>query len=130
MYIGHKLTAEGIEPEPQKIDAIVYMLEPHHKKGVHRLLGMVNYVGKFVPNVSEITSPLREFLKKDVERHWSERHARAFEKIRTILANPNPGVLTYNDVTKPIKLQVDAWKSGLGAVLTQQTCQLHMPRDL
>ena len=76
-------------------------------------------MGKFLPNVSEITSPLRELLKKVVEWHWSERHARAFEKIKIILANPKPGVLTYYDVTKPIKLQVDFSKSGFGGVLAQ-----------
>ena len=63
VYIGHKPTAEGIKPDPQKIDVIVNMPEPHDKKGVQRLLGMVNYVGKFLPNVSEIISPLRELLK-------------------------------------------------------------------
>ena len=76
-------------------------------------------MGKFVPNLSEITSPLRELLKNDVAWHWSERHASAFEKIKTILTNIEPGILTYYDVTKPVKLQVDASKSGLGAVLTQ-----------
>ena len=115
-YIGHKLTPEGIKPDPEKIEAIVNMPEPHDK-GFQRLLGMVNYVSKFVPNMSEITSPLRELFKKDVTWHWSVRHARAFEKIKTSLANPEPGVLTYYDVTKPVKLQVDASKSGLGAVL-------------
>ena len=65
VYIGHKPTAEGIKPDPQKIDVIVNMPEPHDKKGVQRLLGMVNYVyvSKFLPNVSEIISPLRELLK-------------------------------------------------------------------
>ena len=62
---------------------------------------------------------MRELLKKDVAWHWSGEHVRAFDKIKTILTNPEPGVLTYYDVTKPIKLQVDASKSGLGAVLIQ-----------
>ena len=48
----------------KKIDAIINMAEPQDKKGVQRLLGMVNYVSKFVPNVSEITSPLQKCLKK------------------------------------------------------------------
>ncbi len=47
------------------------------------------------------------------------RHARAFEKIKTIFANYEPGVLTYYDVTKPVKLQVDTSKSGFRAVLIQ-----------
>ena len=118
-YIGHKVTPGGIKLDPEKIEAIVNMPEPHDKEGVQRLLGMVNYVSKFVPNMSVITSPLRELLKKDVTWHWSVRHAKAFEEIKTILANPEPGVLTYYDVTKPVNLQVDASKSGLGAVLIQ-----------
>ena len=49
--------------------------------------------------------------------HWSVRHARAFEKIKTIFANY--GVLTYYHVTKPVQLQVDTSKSGFRAVLIQ-----------
>ena len=41
------------------------------EQGVHRLLGMVNYVAKFAPNISEVTAPLRELLKKDVAWHWT-----------------------------------------------------------
>ena len=85
VYIGHKLTSEGIKPDPQKIEATVNMPEPHDKKGVQSLLGMVNYVGKFVPNLSEITSPQRVLLKNDVAWHWSERHASAFEEIKPFL---------------------------------------------
>ena len=43
VYIRHKLTAEEIKPDPQKIDVIVNMPEPHDKKEVQRLLGMVNW---------------------------------------------------------------------------------------
>ena len=50
-----------------QIEAIVNMPKPEGKKGIQRLLGMVNYVGKFVPTISEITSPLRQLLKKDTQ---------------------------------------------------------------
>ena len=53
LYIGH-------------IEAITKMPKPDDKQGVQRLLGMVNYVAKFAPNISEVTVPLRELLKKDV----------------------------------------------------------------
>ena len=79
VYIGHTLTGDGVEPDASKIEAIVDMPEPEDKKGVQRLLGMVNYVAKFVPNVSEKTAPLRELLKKDVAWHWNEKHRNAFE---------------------------------------------------
>ena len=64
VYIGHPLTHKGVKPDPKKLEAIVNMPQPEDKKGIQRLLGMVNYVGKFVPNLSEITSPLRPITLK------------------------------------------------------------------
>ena len=98
------------------------------KKGVQRLLGMVDYFAKFVPNMSEKTVSLRELLKKDIEWHWNEKHRNAFEEIKKLLTNTTPGVLRYYDVTKPVIIQVDASKSGLDAALIQSNMQLHMPR--
>ena len=39
---------------------------PESKSDLQRSMGMVNYVGKFTPNLSQITAPLRQLLKKDV----------------------------------------------------------------
>lgn len=119
VYIGHTLTGDSVEPDPSKIEAIVDMPEPEDKKGVQRLLGMVNYVAKFVANVSEKTAPLRELVKEDVAWHWSEKHRQALEEVKKLLTNTAPGVLRYYDVTKPVIIQVDASKSGLGAALIQ-----------
>ena len=53
-YIGHKLTQEGIKPDNEKVRAINDMPAPTDKKGVERLLGTVNYLGKFIPNLEPI----------------------------------------------------------------------------
>ncbi|XP_028416269.1 uncharacterized protein K02A2.6-like [Dendronephthya gigantea] len=116
-YFGHKLTAEGIRPDQTKIEAIINMPAPQDKAGVQRLLGMVNYLAKFIPEMSEITAPLRELLKINVPWHWTTKHATAFQKIKEILSTDR--VLRYYDVTKPVVLQTDASKKGLGAVLLQ-----------
>ncbi|KAI8503708.1 hypothetical protein Bbelb_186790 [Branchiostoma belcheri] len=34
------------------------------------MLGMVNYLAKFTPNMSEVTAPLRERLREDIEFMW------------------------------------------------------------
>ena len=68
IYLGHKISARGIEPDDAKIKAIMKMLEPSDNKGVQRRLGLINYVAKFFPKLSEVRSPLRELLQKDV--HW------------------------------------------------------------
>ena len=86
---------------------------------MQRLLGMVNYVAKFAPNISEVTAPLRELLKKDVAWHWTECHEQSLVAIKKVLTETSPGVLRYYDPKKPVGLQVDACKSGVGAVLVQ-----------
>ncbi|CAC5421701.1 unnamed protein product [Mytilus coruscus] len=59
-YIGHLLTADGVKPDPEKIAAIVNMEKPTDVKGVQRLLGMINYLTKFVGNLSDICEPIRQ----------------------------------------------------------------------
>ena len=56
---------------------------PTDQAGVKRLLGIVNYVSKFIPNMSDLTAPLRELLHQDVEWHWEEA---SFKKVKEALA--------------------------------------------
>ena len=72
IYLGEKLTAEGLKPDESKIEAIANYPCPQNKQDILRLLGMVNFVSKFTPHVSDITVPLRELTKKDVEFHWTK----------------------------------------------------------
>ena len=108
LFFGHRLTHKGVKPELLKIEAIINMPQPEDKKEIQRLLCMVNYVRKFVPNLSEITSSLRQLLKEDIAWHWTERHSRAFEEIKTLLSSAQPGILAYNNVMKSVYLQIDS----------------------
>ncbi|KXJ22526.1 Transposon Tf2-9 polyprotein [Exaiptasia diaphana] len=118
-YIGHRLTKDGVKPDNSKIEAIVNMPAPQDKKGVQRLLGMINYLAKFIPNLSAITAPLHELLKEQTAWHWTQLHDEALQEIKNLLSESSCGVLKYYEPAKPVKLQVDACKSGLGAVLLQ-----------
>ena len=53
-------------PDPVKISAIYNMPTPSCKQGLQRLLGMINYLAKYIPNMSELTAPLRSLLKSAV----------------------------------------------------------------
>ena len=55
------------------------------EKGVQSILRMINYVAKFLQNLSEATSPLRELLRKDVHWQWEERDERSFQNIKQML---------------------------------------------
>ena len=106
-----------MKPDECKIEAIADYPRPQNKQDVLRLLGMVNFKSKFTPQFSDVTAPLRELIKKNVEFHWTERQENAFNNLKDLLSNSE--TLQYYDVTKPVMLQVDASQKGLGAVLYQ-----------
>ena len=118
-YIGHKLTKDGIKPDDNKVRAINEMPAPSDKKGVERLLGTVNYLGKFIPNLATVTKAIRIHLRKDTEFEWSYEQDQAFQEIKAVLTKDGGSVLRFFDVRKPVRISCDASPTGLGAVLLQ-----------
>lgn len=90
---------------------------PEDKHGLQMFLGMTNYLAKFIPGYSDVTAPLCDLLKQDVDWCWLETHAAAFSKLKVLLASPP--VLRYFDVRQPVVLSADASQHGLGAVCLQ-----------
>ena len=117
-YMGHKITSEGLKPDPEKVKAILQMPTPKDKKDLQRFLGMVQYLAKFIPHLSELTSPLRVLLKQENEWCWYEQHQISYDEVKK--ACTEQPVLRYYDVSKDVTLSVDASMSGLGAVCLQE----------
>lgn len=116
-YIGHVLTSEGLKPDPNKIEAVLQMKAPENKTGLQQALGMINYLAKFIPDMSTKTMSLRKLLEKNVAWHWTEEHDRAFTELKELVTKAP--VLRYFDVKKPVKISVDASSTGVGGVLLQ-----------
>ena len=119
-YFGHILTTDGIEPDPDKVSAIRDMPPPTSKAELETFLGMVTYLSKFSPNLSEATSPMRQLLAKNIQFVWEEPQIKAFEKVKQIMTSSPGPVLSYFDPGKATTLQVDASQNGLGAALMQE----------
>ena len=118
VFLGHLFSHEGVKPDPTKIEAIRDMPTPKSKQDLQRLLGMITYLGKFIPNLSITTAPLGQLMESDVEWYWSNHHNAALDQIKKLLTE-SP-TLKYYDPELPTRISVDASKLGLGAVLLQK----------
>ncbi|XP_041362008.1 uncharacterized protein K02A2.6-like [Gigantopelta aegis] len=118
-FMGHIVSNRGLKPDPAKIEALVKMEPPTDKEGVERLRGMVNYLSKFLPNLSDVMQPISMLSHQDVEWSWTSIQDKAFSKLKTLLTEAP--VLAYFDDKKHLVIQCDASSKGLGAVLLQDS---------
>ena len=117
-FFRHRLTPEGLKPDPEKIKAILAMQPPQSIQQLQSFNGMVNYLKRFSPVLSELAEPLRKLQKSDTVWAWESEQQTAFEKTKTALTTLP--VLAYFDKNKDHIIQTDASKTRLGAVLLQE----------
>lgn len=87
-YLGHTFSEMGMVLNDDRIAAIQCLQNPSTKVELQTFLGIINYVMQFVPNLSELTAPLHELLKKEVSFIWSAIHSQAVSKIKEVLVSP------------------------------------------
>ena len=69
-YLGHVITPNGIQVDPNKMNAIAQLATPICKKELQSFLGMCNYYAKFVHKYAHIAAPLYQLLHKDCTWTW------------------------------------------------------------
>lgn len=84
-YLGYLITDAGIQPLPDKIQAIVDMPIPKTVVELRRFPGMINFYRKFIKNAAHFQAPLNEFVrnsKRNDKRFipWTEQTGHAFQK--------------------------------------------------
>ena len=70
--VGHPIAAEGLHATPEKLEAVVKAPEPTNVQELHSFLDLMNYYGKFLPNLSTILHPLNNLLQQGKTWKWSE----------------------------------------------------------
>ena len=79
-------------------------------------MGLINYYGKFIPNLSTILHLLNDLLKKSQNWNWTKECTQAGQLARNALTS-SP-VLTHYNPALPLKLAADASSYGVGAVIS------------
>lgn len=100
------------------MDAIRQWPTLRSKKDVRSFLGLAGYYRRFIPNFSEIASPLTQLTRKSVKFKWDENCDNAFQKLKeSLITSP---VLSFPIDDGLFILDTDASNFGMGAVLSQQ----------
>ena len=116
-YLGHVVSAEGIEADPIKIKAILEMREPENAEDVRTLLGGCGYYRKFIPKYAELCGPLYKVTQLGIEFKWDKLEAGVLKELKRLLASTP--ILKHPNFNYPFQVHTDASGEGLGATLNQ-----------
>ena len=117
-YLGHVIVAEGLCTSEAKVSAIVNAPAPQNVTELRSFLGLVNYYGKFLPDLATTLAPLYQLLQKQKKWTWGNSQEKAFETVKHLLKSSR--VLVHFDDKLPIILSCDASPYGVGAVLSHR----------
>ena len=117
-YMGHRLTKEGLSPDTSKVRAIQEMPQPDSKKSVERFLGCLQYLARFLPQLSQVAAPLRQLTEQSAIFTWQSQQEEAFQSLKKMITMAP--VLKFYNVTEEAAIQCDALEKGLGATLLQK----------
>lgn len=65
LYLGHVVSADGVLPDPEKINVLDKYPVPKNADEVRRFVAFCNYYRKFIPSFAEITVPLNKLCRKN-----------------------------------------------------------------
>ena len=140
-YLGHVISAKGITPDPEKIEALKNYKRPTSVVEIQSFLGLASYYRRFIKNFADIAHPLIELTKKKKDKdnqnsktkhqaskiskpvvasesfEWGDAEQEAFERLRECLITPP--IVAFPDFEKEFLIFTDASNYGIGAVLSQ-----------
>ena len=116
-YLGHRVTEEGLLPDPSLLAAIREISPPQNTMEVCSFLGLSGYYWRYVKNFAAITGPLHALTRKDTVFHWISDCQDAFDRLKTLLTT-SP-ITAFPDFSLLFRLYTHMSTAGLSAILAQ-----------
>ena len=115
-YFGHKISAEGISADPDKVKAIQELPAPKSVSELRSVCGMFNYMSKFVDSLATTMKPMTDLLKKTSVWSWGPAQEQSFNQAKDKIAKST--TLAFYDPQKDIIVSADCSSYGVGAVIS------------
>ena len=101
-YLSHVISAQGLHTKDLKVKAVVDMPAPRDVTELRSFLGMVNYYGRFLPDLATLLSPLYSLLNRLTTWRWGHSQQETFRKVKELVKSER--VLVHLDDQLPLVL--------------------------
>ncbi|KAM9991285.1 hypothetical protein ACTFIZ_004690 [Dictyostelium cf. discoideum] len=118
-YVGHVISKDGVQIDYSRLDPLYNLINPSNKKELQRILGVINYFRKYIPNLAKKLNSIYRLLKDDVNYEWNINHTNTLKSIIDKLKNDKI-VLVYPNYNELFIIETDASDLGIGAVIKQK----------
>ena len=108
----------GKETRPMIKDNLKEIQRPQNKAKARSYIGLVNFIGKFIPHFSTRIAPISSMLSKEAVFVWGEAQEELFQSVLEEIRSPR--ILQHFDPKKETNLIVDASPIGLCGILAQE----------
>jgi len=116
-YFGFKINGSGIKPSESKIETLKSFQRPTNVSELRSFLGLLTYLGRFIPNLASLTEDLRQLTHANCRWAWTDKHQKAFDQLKCSLQKETQ--LSHFNIRLPCNVIVDAGPYGIGAILLQ-----------
>jgi hypothetical protein len=118
-FLGFLVHERGIEISLKSQEAVRTMVPPTTKRELQQLIGKVNFVRRFISNLSGQIEPFMKLvkIKANEEFRWGAEQQRAFEEIKEYLSKPPELVPPQQD--RPFYVYLSVGDTSIASVVIQ-----------